>query len=139
MKLSLASSLILLAWAAPAWADKASYCQAYAKDFSDQRTTDKVTWQHKYQIALDSCLASHKPILAKPILVAAPPPIQQAPKPVAVTKSAPPAAPAQLVAGTAAWNNYCTKKYTSFNAKTGMYQSRTGVERHCLVTPDFKG
>ncbi len=141
MKLSVASSLILLGLSAPALADKAAYCQAYAKDFSDQRTTDKVTWQHKYQIALDACLVSHKGILAKPTLVAAPPPkppVQKA-EPVAKPVKPAPAAATELAAGTPEWNDYCAKKYTSFNAKTGMYLSHTGVPRHCLVTPDFKG
>jgi hypothetical protein len=147
MKLPIASSLILLALSAPAWADKAAYCQAYARDFSDQRTTDKVTWQHKFQIALDACLANHTPLVARAAVVTAPVAKDKLVKPIAVakpavTKPAPPVPvkPAtELVAGTQAWNDYCAKKYTSFNVKTGMYLSKTGVERHCLVTKDFKG
>jgi BA14K-like protein len=152
-------SLTTVSFTSPARADKASYCQAYARDFSDQRATDKATWQHKYQIALDACLASNKPqAAAKP----APVPVQPAVVKVAAPKIVPPqpqvappqeplvakpvaqpgpviADSAKLLPGTPAWNDYCAKKYTSFNAKTGMYLSHTGAQRHCLVTKDFAG
>ena len=137
----------------PALADKAAYCQAYARDFSDQRATDKVQWQHKYQIALDACLGSgvKATIAAKPVTVdklpvatAAAQPVPKLPvvaKPAPETTVKPAGADAlpNLVAGTPDWNDYCAKKYTSFSAKTGMYLSHTGVSRHCLVTNDLKG
>ena len=128
-------------FATPALADKAAYCQAYARDFSDQTATDKAMWQHKFQIALDACLAGHKSQANS-----APPKTVPVKKQVAV-KPAPPApepvvakpASESLVAGTPEWNDYCAKKYTSFNVKTGMYTSKTGVARKCLITPDAKG
>ena len=131
MKKFLLMGLALGAFAGPALADKAAYCQAYARDFSDQATTDKTVWQHKFQIALDACLGQGKKI-AK---------VQVAHKPVAVAAAPKVAKPAAttLVAGTPEWNSYCAKKYTSFDEKTGMYQSKTGVARKCLVTADFKG
>ncbi|MDE2385476.1 MAG: BA14K family protein [Alphaproteobacteria bacterium] len=158
MKRIVVPGLALLALSAglavPAMADRAAYCQAYARDFADQRGTDKATWQHKYQIALDSCLAQGKPaVKAKEATPAAPAPVPApkaveakapAPKPVPAAAKPPVAAdataePAKLTPGTPEWNDYCAKKYTSFNAKTGMYLSHTGVQRHCLVTKDFKG
>ena len=131
-------------FATPALADKAAYCQAYARDFSDQIATDKAMWQHKFQIALDACLAGHKQVVkSAPIktvvqqkqIAAKSAPEKLVPEPAIVAKPA----SATLVAGTQEWNDYCTKKYTSFDIKTGMYVSKTGVARKCLVTPDFKG
>ena len=136
MKKILLIGLALGAFAAPALADKAAYCQAYARDFSDQAATDKAMWQHKFQIALDACLSQGKQAAKAP-----------APKKVVTSKPTPKPeksvdakpASATLVAGTPEWNDYCTKKYTSFIPKTGMYLSKTGVARKCIVTPDFKG
>jgi hypothetical protein len=139
--------------ATPALADKAAYCQAYARDFSDARATDKTEWQHKYDIALDACLGGgKKPVAPKAAEVAKPaptkPPVVAAaavqpqvakPAPDAPVKPIAEADLPDLVVGTPAWNDYCAKKYTSFNVKTGMYLSHTGVSRHCLVTKDFKG
>ena len=150
----------LLALASPALADKASYCQAYARDFSDQLAKDKATWQHKYQIALDACLGSPKPQVAVPVKVVPvqKPPVKtqqeaaKAPEPVkpvveaASNTDAKPVAKPEVkvadgepVAGSAAWNEYCARKYTSFNPKTGEYLSHTGVMRRCLVTRGFGG
>ena len=161
-------SFALLAFAGPALADKAAYCQAYARDFSDQTATDKAMWQHKFQIALDACLgqgkqvakapASKKHVVSKPekpvVTESAPEPAKPVvtePAPVldkvAVVKPAhqlkktsvakPPST--ALVAGTPHWNSYCAQKYTSFNPKTGMYLSKTGVARKCLVPSGFRG
>ena len=128
-------------FASPALADKAAYCQAYARDFSDQTASDKVMWQHKFQIALDACLAGHKQMAKSAPARTVAPPKQEAAKtapkpqePVVAKRDS-----TTLIAGTSEWNDYCAKKYSSFNVKTGMYVSKTGVARKCLVTPDFKG
>ncbi|MEP6827818.1 MAG: hypothetical protein ABJA10_07065 [Aestuariivirga sp.] len=128
-------------FASPALADKAAYCQAYARDFSDQTATDKATWQHKFQIALDACLAGHKQVAKSAPVKAVAPAKQAVAKPAPAPQEPVDVKPASatLVAGTPEWNDYCTKKYTSFSEKTGMYMSKTGVARKCLVTPDFKG
>lgn len=141
MKKILLWGLGLALFTAPAMADKAGYCQAYARDFSDQATTDKAEWQHKFQIALDACLGQSKkaaitpavqtPVVQKRVVAAPAPKVE---KPVVAKPAS-----ATLLAGTPEWNSYCAKKYTSFDAKTGMYQSKTGVPRKCLVTSDFKG
>lgn len=130
---SIILALSLPAIAGPALAAKADYCAAYARDFADARTKDKPLWQHKYDIALAACMVEPtKSVVAKPA-----PPKQFAPKiepepiippePIMVEK------PAKLVAGSPEWNDYCIKKYNSFNIKKGTYLSRTGVERKCLV------
>ena len=154
IKIVLGGAAIIATFAAtPAHADKAAYCQAYARDFSDQRATDKAQWQHKYQIALDACLGNGKKttIATKPVTADKPAvataAAQPAPKPPLVAKAAaePTVKPASanalpnLVVGTPEWNDYCAKKYTSFSAKTGMYLSHTGASRHCLVTKDLRG
>jgi BA14K-like protein len=150
--------------AGPALADKASYCQAYARDFSDQLAKDKATWQHKYQIALDACLGSPKQqaVAAAPVKSTPAPPSQKPPvktqeaakvpeKPAELPKppaqeadasaNSKPAAKTEtkvadggLIVGSAAWNEYCARKYTSFDPKKGEYLSHTGVMRRCLVT-----
>ncbi len=128
--------LASMAVAGPAFADKAAYCQAYARDFSDQVATDKAMWQHKFQIALDACLGQGKQVAKAPV-----PKKQVAPKPVPEPVKAAIAKPPStaLLAGTPQWNSYCAQKYTSFNPKTGMYLSKTGVARKCLVPSGFKG
>lgn len=40
----------------------------------------------------------------------------------------------KLVPGSAAWLDYCDRKYASFNRETGTYKSYKGIERKCLVT-----
>ena len=129
--------------ATPAHANKADYCAAYARDFADARATDKSMWQHKYDIAQSSCLATPKP--APIVKIAAPKPkapevveIPPEPKPDPVPEPVvdkPTKKPRLILEpGSEAWNVYCGKKYTSFNPTTGTYKSRTGVERKCLVT-----
>ena len=131
--------------AAPANANKADYCAAYARDFADARATDKALWQHKYDIAQASCMAPPKPALvikvavpkAKPkVQVQMEIPPEPTPDPVPEPVIAKPTKKLRLVLepGSAAWNVYCGKKYTSFNPVTGTYKSRTGVDRKCLVT-----
>jgi BA14K-like protein len=116
----------------PALADKPAYCAAYARDFADARAKDKVLWQHKYDIALQSCIGEPKQVEAS---------VPVAPKKVVVAKAVelvPDPAPAPkkvaMVAGSDDWNIYCANKYTSFNPKTGTYMSKTGVERRCVVS-----
>jgi hypothetical protein len=130
--------LALACAASPAFADKASYCKAYARDFADQASVDETTFQHKYQIAIDACLAKHAaPQLKRPQPRVFRPkitnndPAPPLPKPIIV---APVAKVATLSPGSPEWNDYCAKKYVSFNAKTGTYQSKTGVERKCVVS-----
>jgi ribonucleotide reductase alpha subunit len=125
-------------FAAPAYADKAAYCAAYARDFADALTKDKSLWQHKYDIALGACLGTKPPREAQ---VKAAPKSQKKvvvkrnvdpPKAVAVTPTE--NAPIKLVEGSSDWKTYCANKYTSFNPKTGTYTSKTGVERKCSVS-----
>ena len=138
----------------PALADKAAYCKAYARDFADQSSPEQAQWQHKYQIAIDACLAKHSTTQTKPVALRPKTKnvvtVSPAPKPVVVEQTKPMSKPAVvatakpvviaeanpplLIAGTPEWNDYCSKKYVSFNSKTGTYQSKTGVERKCIVT-----
>ena len=132
-----------MALVGPAFADKTDYCAAYARDFADARTHDKPIWQHKYDIALQGCLAE-----PKQVEVAKPPAIKpMAPKTKVVEIIPPepeidpvvvkPVMKAKFVRpepGSEVWKTYCAQKYTSFKVKTGTYTSKTGVERKCLVT-----
>jgi BA14K-like protein len=135
----------LVALATPVLANKADYCAAYARDFADARSKDKPIWQHKYDIALAACNAEPQkaevtkpaPVVKKPVIkVKAPPAIVPPIPPEPVVVEAPKIKPTKaekLEAGSPAWNDYCSKKYTSFNVKTGTYTSKTGIERKCLV------
>ncbi len=142
-KARMIAGLFCCIMAAPANATKADYCAAYARDFADARATDKALWQHKFDIAQASCMAPPKPVpVVKIVAPKAKPKIQEVmeippeptPDPVPVIEK--PTIKLRLVLepGSAAWNVYCGKKYTSFNPVTGTYKSRTGVERKCLVT-----
>ena len=151
--------LSAVALSVPAHADKQAYCQAYARDFADGIAKDKAGWDHKFQIALDNCMGPKvgKQEAAAPVVAPAP---AAKPKAVAVAAKPPVVAPAvnpaqeqakaeepaakpaeaeKLTPGTEAFNDYCAKKYTSFDPKSGMYLSHTGVKRRCLVTKDFRG
>jgi BA14K-like protein len=132
---------LTVATSTTSFADKTDYCAAYARDFADSRTHDKPIWQHKYDIALAACLAEPqkaeivKPVvIKKPVVKVQPAPIIPPEPAVAEVATAKPAKFKRPEPGTPEWNDYCTKKYTSFNAKTGTYLSHTGVERKCLVT-----
>ena len=128
-----------------AFANKADYCAAYARDFADARATDKPMWQHKYNIALAACTAPPKaPPLPKVVAIKPKPkavavvdiPPEPEPDPVPEPVIEKPAKKLRLILepGSAAWNVYCDKKYNSFSAKSGTYTSRSGAERKCLVT-----
>lgn len=139
------AALFCCALAAPAYANKADYCAAYARDFADARATVKALWQHKYDIAQGACMAPPKaaPVVkikapkAKPAvqeIVEIPPEPTPDPVPAPVIEKSAKKLRLILEPGTAAWNVYCGKKYASFNPVSGTYKSRTGVERKCLVT-----
>ncbi|MBL8791016.1 MAG: BA14K family protein [Rhizobiales bacterium] len=49
-------------------------------------------------------------------------------------QAAPASLKGKLVPGSAAWLDYCDRKYASFNRDTGTYKSYKGIERKCLVT-----
>jgi hypothetical protein len=163
-KVFIIALLSAASWGSVAHADQAGWCAAYARDFADARATDKVLWQHKFDIAQQSCL--NKEQAAAPVVEAKKPEVPKAelaksegsataiptalPKAVAApsveTVAAEPAIIADPVkskhkvassgpdSGSPEWNTYCAKKYTSFNSATGTYKSLTGVERKCLYT-----
>lgn len=143
-----------------AHADQEGWCAAYARDFADARATDKVLWQHKYDIAQKSCL--EKVVSASPAAAVDTPkkvevvatetpkkaedmagkmteipavkPVAKAVAPAAVVPEKTKVSSGVPQVGSEEWNAYCAKKYTSFDANTGTYQSRTGVQRKCLYT-----
>ena len=132
---------VLVLLATPALADRVSYCAAYATDFANAQTKDRVFWQHKFEIAQQSCMREQRAnsiisspdasVIAKGAKTKTKEPNVQVaelvpPEPVMTT-----AKPEQ---GSDDWNAYCAKKYTSFNIKTGMYHSLKGIDRKCLVT-----
>jgi hypothetical protein len=126
-----------LCGATSAMADPRSYCEAYARDAATARLSGSsiltglrqqvapAAWQQAYDVALADCLASHaaRPADARPLkrLVTS--------KPATAVASAGP-----LTAGSPAWIDYCSKKYVSFDAKTGLYTGLSGKKRPCLVT-----
>lgn len=163
-KVFILALLSAASWSGVAHADQAGWCAAYARDFADARATDKVLWQHKYDIAQKSCLDKEQ--LAAPVVETKkpePPKVDVAkasasateiPKPLSKASVAPAAESAVTNApvveapikgkhkqangapekGSPEWNAYCAKKYTSFDPATGSYKSLTGVARKCLYT-----
>lgn len=144
--------LYVTALAAPAQADVRSYCEAYARNQADTRLSggailgakSKLTpeeWEERKTLALADCLALYTPepeaetAMAKPKPVTARKPVLEllaGTSPAQQELSA--AEMAALVPGSAAWNDYCAAKYTSFNRVTGTYTARSGNQRPCRVT-----
>ena len=136
-------------FATHAAAGSQSYCEVFAKDFADGRTTDVDLWQKSYRNAFNDCMNQYtatapvavaKKPLQKDVEAPLNPPevVAETPqrtllKPLDPTAEKSKAAPA-LVPGSEAWNEYCAAKYVSFNPDTGTYNSRTGKERRCVVT-----
>jgi outer membrane biosynthesis protein TonB len=132
------------------------YCAAYARDIADASGSKSEVWQTRYDNAEKACLFRFttpeaktaepklKPSKVKPVAAKKPAPkpkvVVEKPKPAPekepeVEKQAVKAVPL-LKEGTKEWVAYCTKKYASFDADKGTYQSRTGVARKCKVTSD---
>jgi hypothetical protein len=142
--LSLFAAAMFIANAPHAFATKSDYCSAYAHDFADGHSQDKLVWQHKYEIAMSDCLG--EPAAAQTVSTPKTKTIVKAKKleqkiasaPSKIVKQIQPAPSAsatqtKLEPSSEAWNNYCANKYASFNAKTGTYTSKTGVARKCVV------
>ena len=127
-------------FATHAAASSQSYCEIFAKDFADGRTTDVDLWQKSYHNAFNDCMnqytaaapvaAAKKPLQQSTTVPLNPPETEVS---VATVKAAEVVKPV-LVPGSEAWNEYCAAKYVSFNPDTGTYNSRTGKERRCIVT-----
>ena len=139
MNCKLLSGLALLCLTnGSALADKPSYCAAYAQDFANAQGKNKENWQHKYEIALQSCLEN--PTMDRS--GSAPQAKKKSKTNMAPIRSAEEIPPEPKIAttkikpepGSNDWNAYCAKKYASFNIKTGMYHSLTGVDHKCVVT-----
>jgi hypothetical protein len=119
------------------YASSQTYCEMFAKDFADGRTTDVDLWQKAYRNAFNDCMNQYTAIAP-----AAAPKKQlqkQAAVPLAAPETSEEAAAVvkpklKLEPGTEAWNEYCAAKYKSFNPDTGTYNSNTGKERRCTVT-----
>jgi len=114
------------------------YCEMFAKDFADIRTTDVDLWQVSYRNAFNDCMNQYTaaaPAAApkKPLQKQAAAPLNESETSTAVAAVVKPKK-AELEEGSEAWNEYCAAKYKSFNPDTGTYNSLTGKERRCLVT-----
>ncbi len=120
-----------------AFAGSQSYCEVFAKDYADQRTTDVDLWQKSYRNAFNDCMnqytavtpaaAPKKQLQQQAAAPLAPP--DTATEAAAVVKEKP-----TLEPGSPAWNEYCAAKYKSFNPDTGTYSSYTGKDRRCVVS-----
>lgn len=129
-----AFAFVSLACVPQAFADSKSYCELFAKDFADGRTTDVDQWQKLYHGAYADCISQYTPVVPE----AAPKKVTEAPvvePPKAADVVAEKPAAKALEPGSDAWNDYCAAKYVSFNKEKGTYMSRTGRERRCVVTP----
>jgi hypothetical protein len=129
--------------ALPAQADSQAFCEIFAKDFADGRTSDVDQWQKLYRGSFADCQNQYA------VKEASPPVEKPAAKKVVENKPeekkpveekvkekvlAQISEKPKLEPGSDAWNEYCAAKYTSFKKETGTYLSRTGKKRRCLVT-----
>jgi hypothetical protein len=120
-----------------ATADSQNYCELFAKDFADGRTTDVDLWQKAYRNAFNDCMNQYT--AAAPVAAPKKALQKQAAVPLSEPETSEEAAAVvkpklKLEPGTEAWNEYCAAKYKSFNPDTGTYNSHTGKERRCTVT-----
>jgi BA14K-like protein len=146
--MALACLGLLTLTCSPASATTQAYCELYAKDFADGRTSSVDHWQLLYRGAFDDCMlqyaatpdtaapiAAQEPVAAEP----EPEPVKAKPKPkvtkVAARKTTATAAAKTarkgLIAGSEEWNDFCDRKYRSFNRQNGTYLSRNGKIRRC--------
>ena len=122
---------------APASASSQNYCEMFAKDFADTRTTDVDLWQISYRNAFNDCMNQYTaaaPAAApkKKLQKQAAAPLNEQETSTQVAAVVKPKL--TLEEGSEAWNEYCAAKYKSFNPDTGTYNSHSGKERRCLVT-----
>ena len=118
-------------------ASSQNYCEMFAKDFADTRTTDVDLWQKSYRNAFNDCMNQYTAVAPaaapkKKLQKQAAAPLAESETSTAVAAVVKPQ-PA-LEEGSEAWNEYCAAKYKSFNPDTGTYNSHTGKERRCIVT-----
>ena len=121
----------------PSLAGSQTYCEMFAKDFADGRTTDVDLWQKAYRNAFNDCMNQYT--AAAPVAAPKKALQKQAAVPLSEPETSEEAAAVvkpklKLEPGTEAWNEYCAAKYKSFNPDTGTYNSHTGKERRCTVT-----
>ena len=139
-----------------ALANPIDYCAAYARDFADAGTTSPEIWQQRFENASSACIYQYTPqatAVAKPQkslpklqskakpkieLAAKPKPIERETEPDPLVEPVANAAPIKLEPGSEAWQDYCARKYVSFSREKGTYVGKSGTERKCLVTADFK-
>ena len=118
-----------LAGSAAAEAGAQAYCEAYARDAASARLTGSALltgvrtpvspeqWSADYQEILAGCLA---------VYATAEPAARPAKKAATKTHGG-------LVPSSEAWNDYCDRKYASFDRKTGLYHSQSGKMRPCVA------
>ena len=135
--MSVLAVLASFAFAVQSSANSQAYCELFAKDFADGRTTDVDLWQISYRNAFNDCMNQYT--AAAPAAAPKKQLQKQAAVPLAAPETSEEAAAVvkpklKLEPGTEAWNEYCAAKYKSFNPDTGTYNSHTGKERRCTVT-----
>jgi hypothetical protein len=118
-------------------ASSQNYCEIFAKDFADSRTTDVDLWQVSYRNAFNDCMNQYTAVAPaaapkKKLQKQAAAPMNEQETSVEVAAVVKPKV--ELEPGSEAWNEYCAAKYKSFNPDTGTYNSHTGKERRCVVT-----
>jgi BA14K-like protein len=140
MRIFVLVGMFCLISASTSFADVAAYCEAYAIDFANLSEKDDVQWQARREDALAACLLQYRDAPAvvktkrsKPATVAQKKPAKPIVKDLPAEQKRP-----ELKEGSPEWYDYCARKYTSFDRKSGNYLSKTGIERKCLVTADFE-
>ena len=129
--------LASFAFTVQASASSQTYCEVFAKDSADVRTTEVDLWQTSYRNAFNDCMNQYT--AAAPVAAPKKALQKQAAVPLAAPETSEEAAAVvkpklKLEPGTEAWNEYCAAKYKSFNPDTGTYNSHTGKERRFIVT-----
>ena len=117
----------VLLGAAPAQADVRSYCTAYGVAVAGKRLTGRSIIDPAAAPQLSEAQRAAAAEAATADCLA-----RFAPR-VEVRAPRKPAAAAALQPGSGAWNAFCAKKYTSFDARTGTYTAKSGKRRPCVA------
>jgi hypothetical protein len=129
-------AVAVLSCSAAAHADAKSYCEAYARDAATARLTGSaIITGVRTPVSPEQWAAANAQVLADCLREYGASPTTDAPtRRVVASTTAVAATAGDPKPGTPAWNDYCARKYVSFDRATGTYRSLSGKQRPCVVS-----
>ena len=119
--------------AAPVHADVQTYCAAYGVEAAEMRLSGRSILDPSATPQLGEAQRAAAAEAATADCLARFGPRVEAEAPLKVRAAAAPRSKSTPQPGSRAWNAYCAKKYTSFDAATGTYTANSGKRRPCVA------